>query len=175
MKAKQVLDLLKISRITLMTYVKINKIKVTKLSNGKYDYDDDSVFSLVANSSRHDVIYTRVSSDKFNDDLLNQSQILLNYCKDNKIQIQKSYSDISLAYDLNGSQFNELTKKVFERTINNIYITNKNRISRGAFDAISNMFKFFGTSIVIVDDKNDNLDLEINDELIPFINQFKKL
>jgi predicted site-specific integrase-resolvase len=45
MKAKEVLQLLKISRITLMNYVKSNKLIVTQLSNGYYDYDCDSVFS----------------------------------------------------------------------------------------------------------------------------------
>uniref|UniRef100_A0A6C0ECZ5 HTH merR-type domain-containing protein n=1 Tax=viral metagenome TaxID=1070528 RepID=A0A6C0ECZ5_9ZZZZ len=44
MKSKDVLRILGISRVTLWSYVKFGKIKVTKLSNGFYDYDDKSVY-----------------------------------------------------------------------------------------------------------------------------------
>ena len=40
MKSKQVLQTLQISRVTLSAYVKNGKLKVTKLHNGYYDYDD---------------------------------------------------------------------------------------------------------------------------------------
>ncbi|SHH19789.1 hypothetical protein SAMN02744040_01180 [Tepidibacter thalassicus DSM 15285] len=43
MKAKEVLELLQISRPTLTKYVKEGIIKTTTLSNGRYDYDKDSV------------------------------------------------------------------------------------------------------------------------------------
>jgi len=44
MKSKEVLNFLNISRVTLTKYVKNGTIKVTKLDNGYYDYDNDSVF-----------------------------------------------------------------------------------------------------------------------------------
>ena len=40
MKSKEVLKLLKISRLTLSKYVKDGKIKTKKLPNGFYDYND---------------------------------------------------------------------------------------------------------------------------------------
>jgi len=47
MKSKEILKLLKISRITLSTYVKKGYIKVTKLPNGYYNYDDNSVYDFL--------------------------------------------------------------------------------------------------------------------------------
>ena len=48
MKCVEVLKLLKITRPTLSSYVKLGKIKVTKLGNGYYDYNDESmIFSIM--------------------------------------------------------------------------------------------------------------------------------
>lgn len=44
MKAKEVLELLQITRQTLTRYVKKGYIKVKVLPTGKYVYDDDSVY-----------------------------------------------------------------------------------------------------------------------------------
>ena len=64
MKSKDVLKLLKVTRATLTAYVKSEKIKVTKLSNGYYDYDDKSVFAFLKKDVRTNVIYARVSTNK---------------------------------------------------------------------------------------------------------------
>ena len=44
MKSKEVLELLQIVRPTLTKYVKESMIKITTLSNGRYDYDKDFVY-----------------------------------------------------------------------------------------------------------------------------------
>ena len=72
MKAKEVLKLLKISRATLFNYTRDGKLKVTKLDNGYYDYDEESVFRVIKKDSRINVIYARVSTYKQKDDLQHQ-------------------------------------------------------------------------------------------------------
>ena len=67
MKAKEVLKLLKISRATLFNYTRDGKLKVTKLDNGYYDYDEESVFKVIKKDSRINVIYARVSTYKQKD------------------------------------------------------------------------------------------------------------
>lgn len=47
MKAKEVMNILNITRVTLSSYVKNNKIKVYNLPNRRYLCDDDSVLSLI--------------------------------------------------------------------------------------------------------------------------------
>jgi predicted site-specific integrase-resolvase len=46
MKARKVLDRLNITRRTLNNYVKTGKIRVEKLVNGFYEYDDEDVYRL---------------------------------------------------------------------------------------------------------------------------------
>ena len=47
MKAKDVLSVLRITRPTLTRYVKDEIIKVNVLPNGRYDYDEESVYSFL--------------------------------------------------------------------------------------------------------------------------------
>jgi predicted site-specific integrase-resolvase len=56
MKAKEVLKILNISRQTLSKYVKDGNVLVSKLSNGDYDYDKESVFKLLNNNTDRSII-----------------------------------------------------------------------------------------------------------------------
>lgn len=66
MKAKDVLSLLDISRVTLCTYLKNGYIKGTKTRGGQYIYDDNSVYEFIGlKKQRHNtkiISYARVST-----------------------------------------------------------------------------------------------------------------
>jgi predicted site-specific integrase-resolvase len=73
MKAKEVLKILKICRQTLTNYVKSGKIKVTRIGNGYYDYNESSVYAFLnVIPDRVNIIYARVSTNKQKVDLSNQ-------------------------------------------------------------------------------------------------------
>jgi len=91
MKANEVLKILKICRQTLTNYVKSGKLKVTKLGNGYYEYDDSVYAFLNVTLERKNIIYARVSTYKQNIDLSNQITQLVNYCNTNKIKYDKIY------------------------------------------------------------------------------------
>ena len=77
MRAKQVLKILNICRTTLYKYTKDGTLKSVQLDNGYFDYNEQSVYSLLKKDDRYNVIYARVSTYKQKPDL--QTQI-------NKIQ-----------------------------------------------------------------------------------------
>ena len=105
MKSKDVLKLLGITRVTLWSYVKKGIIKVTKLKNGFYDYDEQSVHNFIGKNKKINVIYGRVSTYKQKDDLIRQVNVLKEYCKHNNIIISNIYSEISSGIDLNRNKF----------------------------------------------------------------------
>ena len=96
MKAKEVLNLLRITRQTLTNYVKNGIIKVEILKNGRYDYDNQSVYSFLnKNIQRNTYIYARVSTNKQKKDLENQIEILKQFCFKNGYIISGVFSDIA--------------------------------------------------------------------------------
>ena len=79
MKAKDVLSILGITRATLCKYVKLGFIKVTKMPNGRYSYDDDTVYSFIGlKKNKHNtniISYSRVSTQNQKFQLKEQEQV----------------------------------------------------------------------------------------------------
>lgn len=173
MKSKEVLKVLGVSRVTLNTYVKNKKIKVTKLDNGYYDYDDESVYKLIKKDVRESVLYARVSTHKQKNDLENQMNELIDYCKTNKITYNKTFKEIASGIDLNGKEVSTLIDDVLHYKIKSIYITNKDRLTRLSFKTLEDIFNRFGTNIIVInDDEDKDTNNEAFEELISLIHIF---
>ena len=170
MKAKEVMKLLDISRATLFNYTRDGKIKVVKLDNGYYDYDEESVFKIIKKDSRINVIYSRVSTNKQKNDLENQINKINTFCQNNNIIITKIYSDIDSGLDLDRTGFNSLMDDVINLKIKNIYLTHKDRLTRMSFKTIQHLFSKYGTNIIQITKNNQTSntsnDNEIFEELI---------
>jgi len=156
-----------------MNYVKTGKIKATKMKNGYYDYDESSVFSFIKKDFRINVIYARVSTNKQKKFLETQIDVLNAYCNTNNIKINTIYKEISSGTDLDRTQFSLLMNLVFQYKIKNIYVTYKDRLTRLSFKTIEQIFKKFGTTIVVINDKEDkSTEEELFDDLLNIIHHF---
>jgi len=173
MKAKDVLKTLGITRNTLSTYVKKGIVQVKKLPNGYYDYNIDSVtFFNNIESNRIDVIYARVSTYKQRNDLRTQIEYIEKYCFANNISIENIFSDINSGIYMNRHDFNILINLVFEKKIRYIVISNKDRLTRLSFIMLSEIFKHFGTEIIVIEKKYETIEEELFDELISIMHYF---
>ena len=173
MKAKEVMKLLNICRTTLYNYTKDNVIKTTKLSNGYYDYDEQSVLKFIKKDNRINVIYARVSTYKQKNDLFNQIEKLQTYCKNSNINIEHLYSEIASGIDLDRTELSKLLDDVFTHKIKNIYISNKDRLTRLSFKTLEALLKKFNTNIIVMNDHhNQTNDNEIFEELISLMHIF---
>ena len=92
MKAKEVLNTLRISRSTLRNYVKEGKVKTSSL-NGRYVYDAKSVYDLINSTEKANYLYARVSTAKQKIDLENQVQKLKSFCFAKGIKINAIFKD----------------------------------------------------------------------------------
>lgn len=174
MKSAEVLKLLKISRQTLTSYVKTGKILVKKMPNGYYNYDDESVYKFLNNNYKINVIYGRVSTYKQKNDLANQILNIISYCNSNQIKYDKIYQETASGIDFDRREFSLLVNDVINKKVANIYITNKDRLSRLGFITLENMFKQFGTNIIVINDinKDSSYEDELFEELINIIHLF---
>lgn len=169
MKAKEVLKLLNISRITLYNYVKSRKITVRKRDNGYYDYDNESVYKLLKEDNRKIILYARVSTYKQKNDLDNQVSQLVDYCKANNIMYSKIYREISSGIDLDRNQLNILIDDVIHYKVKSIYITHNDRLTRLSFRTLNNIFKRFHTEIISINNNNNEVYDEVFEELVSLI------
>ena len=176
MKSKEALKILNVTRQTLYNYVKNGKIKVTKLGNGYYNYDDDSIYIFLNTiKERTNVIYARVSTHKQKNDLANQVLQVIDYCNSNNFIYNKVYQETASGIDFDRPEFSKLINDVINKKIDTIYITYKDRLSRLSFLTLESMFKQFGTKIIIINNKiNDNklIEDDLFEELISIIHLF---
>ena len=167
------MKLLGICRSTLYNYTKNGTISGTLLDNGFYDYDEQSVLKFIKKDTRSNVIYARVSTYKQKNDLTNQINKIKTFCKTNDIDIQNVYSEISSGLDLDRTKFNLLLDDVINHKIKNIYISNKDRLTRLSFRTIEAMFNKFNTKIIVINnDNNSSNDNEVFEELISLMHIF---
>ena len=175
MKAKEVLKILKISRPTLTKYVKEQKILVKELPNGFYDYDEDSVLKVAKISTeRNSVIYARVSTPKQKKDLENQIQTITEYANKNGYKIDGVYSDISSGLNYDRKSFSELLNLILERKVKNVFIKDKDRLTRVSFDLWKNLFKQFNCNLIVVNEtqNNETEEKEIFADIISLLHCF---
>ncbi|MFK5954384.1 MAG: IS607 family transposase [Desulfobacterium sp.] len=173
MKAKQVLNLMQISRPTLTRYVKNGLIKTTTLLNGRYDYDENSVYAFLnKNIERNTVVYARVSTSKQKSDLVNQVELLKNYCFQNGWQINNVYQDIAsgISFDKR-KDFFLLLDDILAHKVKKVIISYKDRLSRVGFELFSHLFKQFGTDIIVISDVgSEKLDSqEVFEEIVSLL------
>lgn len=174
MKAKEVLKLLQITRTTLYNYTKTGIIKIKNEINGRYDYDEDSVYSLLnKNKERLSVIYCRVSTTKQKNSLDTQIESINNYCLKNGIMVNKVYKDIDSGMTLDRRGLNELFEDISTYKIDTVYITNKDRLTRLSYKMLETIFMKYGTKIVpIFDTDCDNDEKEVLCDIISLIHCF---
>ncbi len=176
MKAFEVLKLLKITRPTLTKYVKNGTIKVVVQGNGRYIYDDNSVYTFLnKNISRKTVIYARVSTQKQKNDLVNQVDLLKNYCFSNGILINQIYKDIASGISFkNRKEFFEMLDYIIQGKIETVIISYKDRLSRVGFELFSHLFSKFGAKIIVISEVgSEKLDSkEIFEEIVSLLHSY---
>lgn len=166
---------LKITPMTLKRWKDQNKIQFKKLSSKKVLYDIDSILdqNKDINNNNLNVIYSRVSNSKQKDDLTRQTSIIKEYMLKNGIKPDLTFEDIASGMNENRKEFNNLLNLIFERKINTIFISYKDRLTRFGFDYFSNIFSKFGTKIEILNLTNDeSFQNELTNDLISIIYHF---
>lgn len=173
MKAKEVLQVLQISRPTLARYVKDGRLKVTLKGNGQYDYDVDSVYRMLNKDiERKTYIYARVSTSKQKKDLETQVSLLTNFCFQNGYVINGVFQDVASGISFKKrEQFFELLDEVLAGRVKRVVITYKDRISRVGFELFTYLFKKFGCEIIVLNEiGSEKLDSEeIFEEIVSLL------
>lgn len=174
MKSAKVLKILHITRQTLVQYVKRKEIRVILLPNGTYDYNDDDVYRKAGLASeRMNVVYARVSTAKQKADLENQVEVLVNFCNENGVKVNKTYKDVASGMNFDRKQFKVLLNEILDFKVGKLYITNKDRLSRISFDMFKRLFSEFGCEVIVINDTDEKTDeTEIFEEIISMLHCF---
>lgn len=179
MKAKEALKILGITRQTLYNYLKQGKISTkTKYNKCFYEYDDNSIYALIGQkqikNNRKIVSYSRVSTQNQKEQLKEQSIRIYDSCISRNIKLDMQYEDIKSGMAGDRPKLQELIREVISGNIELVIIENKDRLIRFGFDILEQIFKYFGTKILVLNDslENKTYEQELSDDLISIIHDF---
>ena len=178
MKANEVLKLLNITRPTLCTYIKKGYIKATKTPTGVYNYDEDSVLAFVGlKKSRKNtkiISYTRVSTQGQKSQLTEQTNRVYNYCISKGIDLTEQITDIKSGMSFDRKGFQQLCMEVIQGRVQLVIIENKDRLVRFGYEIVEGLFKYFGTTILVINDEvsNKTYEQELTEDFISIIHYF---
>ena len=173
MKSKEVLRLLQISRVTLTRYVKSGRVRVKKLPNGYYDYNEDDVYKLIGKEySRKNVIYARVSTNKQKNDLQNQIDNIRQFMSANGIVVDEVYSDIASGMNLDRKGFLKLLEDIEDNKIAKVYITYKDRLARLSYELVERLFSKHNVEIKTIYNDTKTDEQELFEDLMSVIHSF---
>lgn len=178
MKSKEVLKILGVTRTTLTKYVKEGTIKVTKMKNGYYNYDDDSVYAFIGlKKKKHNskiISYARVSTQNQKEQLKAQSNRIYEYCISKGIVLDEQIEDIKSGMSFDRKGFDKLCQEVIRGNVEMIVIENKDRLMRFGYEMFEKFFRYFGTKILVLNSEisNKGYEQELTDDLISIIHYF---
>ena len=174
--AKEIRERLHISGVTLMRWKNENKIACIKLSDRKCLYDIDSIIQNADDHKRKNVIYGRVKENQNQSKELNmQIELIKQYMLSKGVSVDDVYSDVASGLNENRDGFNSLLEKVFKKEIDTVYVTYRDRLTRFGFDYFSKIFSYFGTKIVVLDNKEETNSLyqkELTDDLVTLMRSY---
>lgn len=178
MRCKEALELLKVHRVTLNKYVREGKIRVTELANGRYEYNDDDVYAFIGKRvEKHGtkiISYSRVSTQNQKDQLKEQTERIYDSCIARGIVLDEQLEDIGSGMSSDRKNFDKLCQMIFHGDVDTVVLENKDRLVRFGFDMLEKFFKYFGTNILVLNDKLENktYEQELTDDLISVIHYF---
>ena len=173
MKAKEVMQILRISNPTLSSYVKRGWIRVTTLPNGRYNYDEESVYEMLnAGVPRKTYIYGRVSTHSQKADLNNQLDMLKSFCFSRGMKVDGVFADIAsgISFDKR-KEFFKMLDDILARKVKYVVISYKDRLSRVGFELFKHLFSKFGVEIIVMSEVGSaKLDAEeIFEEIVSLL------
>ena len=132
MKTSEALRLLQVSRPTLMRYRQRGIVRATPLPNGFFDYDEQSIYSLLNKGvKRRTYLYARVSTPKQKRDLDNQVELLKQWAFHNGHQINGIFTDIASGISFERRRdFFTMLSDVLKNRVETVIITYKDRLPR---------------------------------------------
>ena len=178
MKAKEAMRVLGVTRKSLHNYLKFGRIKAVLLPNGRYVYDESSIYEFLGKKSpeklRKTVVYARVSNPprKY---LKEQEERLLNFCTAKGLSVDEVYSDIKSGMNFDRRGLNRLMTDLLNGNIGTIVIENKDRLVRFGFPLIESICAFYNAQIIVANEASkQNFEQELTEDLISVIHYFSK-
>ena len=160
-----------VSSDTLRRWATSNKIKFITTKGGHRRYfvpDNIQIGQKNSTTNSSKIIYARVSSSKQKHDLQHQIEYLSNLFPNYTV-----ISDIGSGLNFKRKGLKRLLDRLFKGDIEEVVVSNKDRLARFGFELIKDIFTRFNARIVVVNDTGDRpFKEELAEDILSIITFF---
>lgn len=179
-------DYLSIGKVSIMLGVSITTLRRWHKSNklapnyvtfgGHRRYKRHDIIAVIDPSSvdkqRHSVVYSRVSSHDQKKDLVRQEQVLLDYANEHNLSNILSITDLGSGMNYKKKGLTKLIGLIVSNQVDKIYVTHKDRLLRFGFELIESISKQFNTTIVVLNNIEQNFEQTLAKDVLEIITVF---
>lgn len=171
--AKRIQKEYDISRSTLRKWALEGKLSCRQLPGGKRLYAQAEVKDLLGETQygikEERIIYARVSSTNQKEDLTRQISDLQRVYPDSRV-----ISDIGSGLNYQRKGLQALLALVFDRAVQEVVVTHRDRLCRFGSDLIESIFKSHGVRLLVLhqSERASNEELELAEDLLAVVNVF---
>ncbi len=169
-KPAKIRSLFDLDSLTLQRWARKDFIRYIVTPENRYLYDLDSVSQAlsVQNTDRKKIIYARVSSSKQKSDLTRQIAFLKESYPEHIL-----YKDVGSSLNWQRKGFKAILEFVLQGNVEEVVVTDPDRLCRFSLDLIKQIFKHFDTRLVILcNQENSSQEEELAQDLLSIVNVF---
>ena len=164
---KKAAEHFKVTTQTLRRWAKQKKIKTIVTNGGHRRYYVENKGKFEENQDDK-IIYARVSSKKQEKDLQRQVKYL-----QTKYPKYRIITDIGSGINFKRKGLNSILEGVFNRDIEEVVVTHRDRLTRFGFEHFDYIFKRFGSTLTVMDTKQEkSYEEELVDDVVSIISVF---
>jgi len=169
--------MLGVSITTLRRWHQVSKLVPSYITYGGHRrYKRNDIITVIDPSStdkqRHSVVYSRVSSHDQKKDLVRQEQVLLDYANEHNLSNILSITDLGSGMNYKKKGLARLIGLIVSNQVDKIYVTHKDRLLRFGFELIESISKQFNTTIVVLNNIEQNFEQTLAKDVLEIITVF---
>lgn len=168
--SKKIRETFQVSNSSLKRWHGEGKIQAIKTVGNHRLYSQSSInkfFGVQEEKERKYICYARVSSSKQRGDLERQVQDLEEEYPDHEI-----IQDVGSGINWKRKGFTKMVEQVLNGDIEEIVVTNKDRLCRIGFELVEQICKRFNTKIVVLSKSNKEEDKDLAEDLLSIVTIF---
>jgi predicted site-specific integrase-resolvase len=155
-----------VSNSTIRRWTDTGKLEYKRLSSGQRVINIKEKDNNKKEESRFDILYSRVSSHKQEDDLQRQKQYLEENCQTKEFT---HIQDIASGLNFKRKGLIKILDSVKEGKVRTIIVASKDRMARFGFDLIEWLCHEYGTKILVLDNQNQSPTEELGKDLLSIV------
>lgn len=166
---------LNVTKNTIYNWKKKGEIEFIKDEKNGYNYVSIETYNKFMNYNEEKkniekkvVIYTRVSSNERKNNLITQSERLINFANSNGYKVNKVVKEIGSGFNDNRKELNKLLEDL---NFDILIIEHKDRLTRVGFHYIENLLNKLNKEIIVVNEV-DNEEKDIVQDFISIITSY---